>query len=159
MAGFNYDWFPVPSVVFCLIVQTSADYFCFLCLLTFFNSSWKRNKKPLCFNILIWQLEIISLLGEIIKPCKLKAKNLYKCQFYLQYSPSSFPRDSVCVFSIRVLFLFISSQGTLAGDKNEILFSEFNINYNNEPLMYRKGTVLIWQKVKNYITPCFMLIF
>ncbi|PNJ77735.1 THG1L isoform 3, partial [Pongo abelii] len=28
----------------------------------------------------------------------------------------------------------------------EILFSEFNINYNNEPLMYRKGTVLIWQK-------------
>uniref|UniRef100_A0A2K5NCT1 Probable tRNA(His) guanylyltransferase n=1 Tax=Cercocebus atys TaxID=9531 RepID=A0A2K5NCT1_CERAT len=38
-------------------------------------------------------------------------------------------------------------QGTLAADKNEILFSEFNINYNNEPLMYRKGTVLIWQKV------------
>nr|KAF6482371.1 tRNA-histidine guanylyltransferase 1 like [Molossus molossus] len=37
-------------------------------------------------------------------------------------------------------------QGTLAADKNEILFSEFNINYNNEPLMYRKGTVLIWQK-------------
>lgn len=43
---------------------------------------------------------------------------------------------------IFVLFL----QGTLAADKNEILFSEFNINYNNEPLMYRKGTVLIWQK-------------
>lgn len=65
----------------------------------------------------------------------------------------------VCLFSVRVLFLFISSQGTLAGDKNEILFSEFNINYNNEPLMYRKGTVLIWQKVKNCITICFMLIF
>ncbi|NWJ09643.1 THG1 guanylyltransferase, partial [Crypturellus undulatus] len=43
-------------------------------------------------------------------------------------------------------------QGTLAGDKNEILFSEFNINYNNEPLMYRKGTVLIWQKVNEVIT-------
>lgn len=38
-------------------------------------------------------------------------------------------------------------QGTLAADKNEILFSEFNINYNNEPMMFRKGTVLIWQKV------------
>ncbi|KAM4826958.1 putative tRNA(His) guanylyltransferase isoform 2-T2 [Thomomys bottae] len=38
-------------------------------------------------------------------------------------------------------------QGTLAADKHEILFSEFNINYNNEPLMYRKGTVLTWQKV------------
>lgn len=46
------------------------------------------------------------------------------------------------------LFLsFYFSQGTLAADKNEILFSEFNINYNNEPLMYRKGTVLIWEKV------------
>ncbi|XP_004697170.2 probable tRNA(His) guanylyltransferase [Echinops telfairi] len=39
-------------------------------------------------------------------------------------------------------------QGTLAADKNEILFSEFNINYNNEPLIFRKGTVLIWQKVR-----------
>ncbi|XP_010577298.1 PREDICTED: probable tRNA(His) guanylyltransferase [Haliaeetus leucocephalus] len=43
-------------------------------------------------------------------------------------------------------------QGTLAGDKNEILFSEFNINYNNEPLMYRKGTVLIWQKTNEVVT-------
>lgn len=45
------------------------------------------------------------------------------------------------------LYLFLFPQGTLAADKNEILFSEFNINYNSEPLMYRKGTVLIWQKV------------
>lgn len=43
-------------------------------------------------------------------------------------------------------------RGTLAGDKNEILFSEFDINYNNEPQMYRKGTVLIWQKVNEVIT-------
>ncbi|XP_063301419.1 probable tRNA(His) guanylyltransferase [Pelobates fuscus] len=38
-------------------------------------------------------------------------------------------------------------RGTLSADKNEILFSEFGINYNNEPLIYRKGSVLIWQKV------------
>ncbi|CAH6786484.1 probable tRNA(His) guanylyltransferase [Phodopus roborovskii] len=38
-------------------------------------------------------------------------------------------------------------KGTLAGDKNEILFSQFHINYNDEPPMYRKGTVLLWQKV------------
>lgn len=43
--------------------------------------------------------------------------------------------------------MFVFSQGTLAADKNEILFSEFNINYNNEPPVCRKGTVLIWQKV------------
>nr|XP_033783442.1 probable tRNA(His) guanylyltransferase isoform X2 [Geotrypetes seraphini] len=43
-------------------------------------------------------------------------------------------------------------RGTLSSDKNEILFSEFNINYNNEPLMYRKGTILVWQKVNEIAT-------
>ncbi|XP_059159345.1 probable tRNA(His) guanylyltransferase [Physella acuta] len=37
-------------------------------------------------------------------------------------------------------------KGTLSGDKNEILFSEFNINYNNLPELYRKGSVLIRPK-------------
>ncbi|KAI1259929.1 tRNA guanylyltransferase [Xylariaceae sp. FL1019] len=32
--------------------------------------------------------------------------------------------------------------GTLAKDKNEILFSRFQINYNNEPEMYKKGSVV-----------------
>ncbi|XP_049543641.1 probable tRNA(His) guanylyltransferase [Anopheles darlingi] len=39
-------------------------------------------------------------------------------------------------------------QGTLASDKNEILFSKFGINYNNEPIMYRKGTILLRKPVK-----------
>ncbi|XP_031209395.1 probable tRNA(His) guanylyltransferase isoform X1 [Mastomys coucha] len=43
-------------------------------------------------------------------------------------------------------------KGTLTADKNEILFSEFHINYNNEPHMYRKGTVLVWQKVNEVRT-------
>lgn len=34
-------------------------------------------------------------------------------------------------------------KGTLSADKNEILFSEFGINYNNEDPMFRKGTVVI----------------
>ncbi|KAM9377090.1 putative tRNA(His) guanylyltransferase isoform 2-T4 [Pholidichthys leucotaenia] len=37
-------------------------------------------------------------------------------------------------------------KGTLAADKNEILFSEFDINYNNESAVYKKGTTLIWEK-------------
>ena len=32
--------------------------------------------------------------------------------------------------------------GTFAADKNEILFSRFGINYNNEPQIFRKGTVI-----------------
>ena len=38
-------------------------------------------------------------------------------------------------------------QGTVSSDKNEILFSEYNINYNNLPQMYRKGSVLLWEMV------------
>lgn len=33
-------------------------------------------------------------------------------------------------------------KGTVSSDKNEILFKEFGINYNNEPECFRKGTVL-----------------
>ncbi|KAL9086883.1 MAG: hypothetical protein Q9165_006889 [Trypethelium subeluteriae] len=32
--------------------------------------------------------------------------------------------------------------GTVSSDKNEILFSRFGINYNNEPEMFKKGSVL-----------------
>uniref|UniRef100_A0A182W2D9 Probable tRNA(His) guanylyltransferase n=1 Tax=Anopheles minimus TaxID=112268 RepID=A0A182W2D9_9DIPT len=38
-------------------------------------------------------------------------------------------------------------QGTLASDKNELLFSQFGINYNNEPVIYRKGTILLPKSV------------
>lgn len=33
--------------------------------------------------------------------------------------------------------------GTVSSTKNEILFSQFGINYNNEPEMFKKGTVLV----------------
>ncbi|KAF4517210.1 hypothetical protein B566_EDAN005264 [Ephemera danica] len=38
--------------------------------------------------------------------------------------------------------------GTFSSDKNEILFSKFGINYNNEPEMFRKGTVIVRSKLK-----------
>jgi len=34
-------------------------------------------------------------------------------------------------------------KGTLSSDKNELLYSEFNTNYNTLPEIYRKGTVII----------------
>lgn len=33
--------------------------------------------------------------------------------------------------------------GTLASEKNEILFKEFGINYNDEPEIYKKGTTFV----------------
>ncbi|KAL1516440.1 hypothetical protein ABEB36_000358 [Hypothenemus hampei] len=38
--------------------------------------------------------------------------------------------------------------GTLSSDKHEILFSEFSTNYNNEPVIFKKGTILLRKKFK-----------
>lgn len=40
-------------------------------------------------------------------------------------------------------------RGTLASHKNELLYQEFGINYNNEPPLFRKGTTLIRKLVSN----------
>ncbi len=37
--------------------------------------------------------------------------------------------------------------GTFSKDKNELLYSKFSINYNNEPAMFRKGNVLLSYRV------------
>lgn len=33
--------------------------------------------------------------------------------------------------------------GSLSSEKNEILFSRFGINYNNEPEIFKKGSIVI----------------
>lgn len=56
---------------------------------------------------------------------------------------------------IRVLyfscfFLFQAEKrlcGTVSADKNEIMFKEFNINYNNEPEIFKRGTLLLKKTV------------
>ena len=39
-------------------------------------------------------------------------------------------------------FPLILMQGTIASEKNEILFSEFEVNYNNEAELFKKGSVI-----------------
>eukprot|EP00731_Ephydatia_muelleri_P029772 Em0021g295a len=34
--------------------------------------------------------------------------------------------------------------GTVSSDKNELLFTQFDTNYNDLPQMHRKGTIIIW---------------
>ncbi|KAI0566931.1 tRNAHis guanylyltransferase [Gracilaria domingensis] len=34
-------------------------------------------------------------------------------------------------------------KGTNSKEKNEMLFSQFNVNYNNEPQMFRKGSLIV----------------
>merc|ERR1711997_341861 len=42
-------------------------------------------------------------------------------------------------------------KGTLAGEKNEILFSEFGINYNQEPAQFKNGTKM---RTKTVLLDC-----
>lgn len=42
-------------------------------------------------------------------------------------------------------------RGTLSRDKNEILFKDYGINYNNEPMMFRKGTTLVRKFVRKIV--------
>lgn len=37
--------------------------------------------------------------------------------------------------------------GTLSADKNEILFKEFGINYNNEPEIFKKGSLIFKDEI------------
>ncbi|XP_045459064.1 probable tRNA(His) guanylyltransferase [Melitaea cinxia] len=39
--------------------------------------------------------------------------------------------------------------GTVSADKNEILYKEFNINYNNEPNIFKRGTLLLRKTLLN----------
>jgi len=55
--------------------------------------------------------------------------------------------------------LHVSFQTLSKGDKNELLFSEFNINYNNLPPMHRKGTVVVWEVVCSIVATLFLLLF
>ena len=38
-----------------------------------------------------------------------------------------------------------ASQGTVSGQKQELLFTQFGINYNNLEPIFRKGSTLVWQ--------------
>jgi hypothetical protein len=57
--------------------------------------------------------------------------NLYNTTFWALVNGGMDPRDAEQELS-----------GTVSSDKNEILFSRFGINYNKEPEIFRKGSVL-----------------
>ncbi|XP_026757081.2 probable tRNA(His) guanylyltransferase [Galleria mellonella] len=42
--------------------------------------------------------------------------------------------------------------GTVSANKNEILYNEFHINYNNEPDIYKRGTLLLRKIINNQDT-------
>jgi tRNA(His) 5'-end guanylyltransferase len=57
--------------------------------------------------------------------------------------------------SLQVPFLDKRSQGTVSSQKHEILFSRFNINYNDINPRFRKGSVILREQVRrlSYLCP------
>lgn len=51
--------------------------------------------------------------------------------------------SGLCNFlGARLMARLVILKGTVAADKNEILFSQFGINYNKEDEMFRKGSIV-----------------
>lgn len=85
--------------------------------------------------------------------------NLYNTTFWALIQKGGLTPSEVLklIESVQSLKAFKSSslllqaelklRGTLSGDKNEILFSQFGINYNNETEMMRKGTLLVRRRI------------
>ena len=66
--------------------------------------------------------------------------------------------DDICrvrSLNVEVSFSKILLQGTLAADKHEMLFSKFQMNYNDEPEIFRKGSVVYRnvEHAKNILLP------
>lgn len=93
---------------FCCVLSPCADFSIWLLFspgICWLSSICLENViKTLSVLIIIWQLELIPVLREAIKLCDLKIKNLYKYLSCFQYSPLLYPRDTICFFSLRVLF-------------------------------------------------------
>jgi tRNA(His) guanylyltransferase len=65
----------------------------------------------------------------------------------LSVSPPTLPKRRVVGRSWRVAAnpLLLPPQGTVSSQKQELLYSQFGINYNNLDPMFRKGSTLVWQ--------------
>lgn len=74
----------------------------------------------------------ISVLESVVSQFSGHINNLYNTTFWAMVMKGG---TSTTAAEVEL-------KGTVAADKNEILFSRFAINYNNEPEMFRKGSVV-----------------
>jgi tRNA(His) 5'-end guanylyltransferase len=115
--------------------------------------SWRQVDCKSCYFLIMagnpteGELTQIYLLRCILDQLQLSdspsghINNLYNTTFWaLVQQGGMAPREAEQKLS-----------GTYSADKNEILFKEFGINYNNEPECFKKGTVL-YRDVCKFIT-------
>ena len=117
---------------------------------SFSAESGLASKKTWTFN-----LDIFPFISRQIRSGWKKRESYSFAIFsFVYFLPSQVRQKKRCEFNFLPffrLFVFMPNQvrlkGTFSNDKNEILFSQFGINYNNEPEQFRKGTTIFRKKV------------
>jgi hypothetical protein len=84
----------------------------------------------------------MPLFRTIVQEPLLKASRIPICIWQSSSLPS--PEPEPCItFCCYV-------QGTTANLKNNLLFEKFNINYNNLPQIFHKGSIVYRKQVREY---------
>jgi hypothetical protein len=84
----------------------------------------------------------MPLFQTIVQEPLLKASRIPICTWQSSSLPSPEP-EPCTTFCCYV-------QGTTADVKNNLLFEKFNINYNNLPQIFRKGSIVYRKQVREY---------
>lgn len=109
----------------------------------FYWNRWFKNEKlqyPPCFDARYVLYPTIENLKDYLswRQADVHINNLYNTCFW----------NLVLKKGLTNVEAEEKLRGTVSCDKNELLFSEFGINYNNLPAMYRKGTILLTKQIK-----------
>lgn len=108
----------------------------------FYWNQWFSNEKlkyPPCFDARIVLYPTIENLKDYLswRQADVHINNLYNTCFWNLVLQKGITNTAAEEYL----------RGTVSGDKNEILFNQFGINYNNLPAIFRKGTILLTKKI------------
>lgn len=92
---------------------------------------------------------VLRFLARAVDSCQGHINNLYNTTFWalVQKGDMGTTEAEEALKVLRPVSLLRGIcatiiQGTVASQKNEMLFSRFGINYNDEPEQFKKGSVL-----------------
>ncbi|XP_062180255.1 tRNA(His) guanylyltransferase 1-like isoform X2 [Phragmites australis] len=137
-----------PDMVFCygfsnefsLILSSCSSYFTSL-----YMTKWKEVfphkelMQPPCFEAEALCCPKLKILCEYLswRQAECHSGNQYNTCFWMLVKSGKSEKEAHEIL-----------KGTLSKDKNELLFQQFQMNYNNEPAIFRKGSCIYRQKMK-----------
>ena len=114
------------------IVSTFVSYFT-SCFILNWNIE-RRIEYPLCFDGRVICYPNFDILNDYLKwrQTDCHVNNLYNTVFWAIVKSGNSEKDAHGLL-----------KGTTSAVKNQMLFEKYGKNYNNEPEMFRKGTVMV----------------